>query len=311
MGSPRSPRLGLDLDISCDDGQDYYETVKDIKFTQVGFCERCETAKPLSDRGVCQECLKEMVSMKGQDLLRSRRLKKLNQIESGLIQEACRQLRRQTVQHTPERKLTLGSMLREREERKLQQIALRNRIRAIFDATPRQLAELRRNEPVKRELVGVNEQLMRWLAKHPEYMRELPPRKFEEVIAEILRDLGYTVQLTPATRDGGRDIIVGVKTSFGELLVIVECKRWCPPHKVGLAVVERFLHVLRDKTKANLGVIAATTTFTLDAQKSAQEFSYLLKLADFDHLKEMAKNYGTWHRRKGSEIWVPNYSAVV
>jgi len=87
---------------------------------------------------------------------------------------------------------------------------------------------------------------------------------------------------------------------------MIECKRWLPPLKVGIAVVERFLHVLRDKSKANLGIIAATTTFTMDAMKSAQEFSYLLKLADFDHIRKMAENYGSWHQKAGTDIWIPN-----
>lgn len=94
------------------------------------------------------------------------------------------------------------------------------------------------------------------------------------------------------------------------MLVIVECKRWLPPHKVGLAVIERFLHVLREKSRANLGLIATTTTFSLDAKKCAQEFGYQLKLVDFDNLREMAAHYGSWHKAEGSEIWIPHYAAI-
>lgn len=149
---------------------------------------------------------------------------------------------------------------------------------------------------------------MKWISKHPEVMRELSPRKFEEVVAEILADQGHSVTLTPATRDGGRDVIAILKTPLGEVLVIVECKRWLPPNKVGLAVVERFLHVLREKSRANIGLIATTTSFSLDAQKYAHDYAYHLKLADYDRLREMASSYGSWHRAKGSEIWVPHYS---
>ena len=40
---------------------------------------------------------------------------------------------------------------------------------------------------------------------HPELMRNLSPRKFEELVAELFSDMGYEVVLTPATRDGGFD----------------------------------------------------------------------------------------------------------
>ena len=104
--------------------------------------------------------------------------------------------------------------------------------------------------------------------------------------------------------------VVEMKTGLGALLVIVECKRWAPPNKVGLAIVERFLHVIREKSKANFGIIAATTSFTLDARKAAREYEYQLKLADFELLREMAGKFGTWHQKRGCELWVPNYTSA-
>ncbi len=62
------------------------------------------------------------------------------------------------------------------------------------------------------------------IAKNPEAMRQLPPRQFEAFIAELLRGLGWEVQLTARTRDGGRDVIA-IKTSERQRL-LVECKRY-------------------------------------------------------------------------------------
>jgi hypothetical protein len=36
--------------------------------------------------------------------------------------------------------------------------------------------------------LGINEQLIKYLTRHPEFMRQLDPRKFEELVAELLRD---------------------------------------------------------------------------------------------------------------------------
>ena len=40
------------------------------------------------------------------------------------------------------------------------------------------------------------------LRTDPEVLHRLPPRDFERLVAEILRDMGYDVCLTPETRDG-------------------------------------------------------------------------------------------------------------
>ncbi len=177
----------------------------------------------------------------------------------------------------------------------------------FFCQTLRDLSVWRTGGTLRPQLEQITGELMNSLARQPELMRELSPRKFEEAIAEILSDQGHTVQLTPATRDGGRDIIVVMKTCLADLLIVIECKRWSPPQKVGISVVERFLHVLREKSRANLGIIATTTYFSKDAIRCAEQYKYQLKLADFDHLREMVKRYGSWRRTKESEIWVPTY----
>jgi len=46
--------------------------------------------------------------------------------------------------------------------------------------------------------------------KYPERMYDMNPRKFEELIAAIFKDFGFDVELTKATRDGGRDIIASI-----------------------------------------------------------------------------------------------------
>ena len=61
---------------------------------------------------------------------------------------------------------------------------------------------------VKPRILMVNEALIERLRVQPQAIYDLPPRKFEELIAELLDDLGYEVELTPATGDGGKDIAV-------------------------------------------------------------------------------------------------------
>jgi HJR/Mrr/RecB family endonuclease len=81
-------------------------------------------------------------------------------------------------------------------------------------------------------VTDINTELKRYLNKHPEKLYDLTLRKFEELIASILEDLGFEVELTQATRDGGSDIIAYIRNAVCEYLTLVECKKYSPENKV-------------------------------------------------------------------------------
>lgn len=57
-------------------------------------------------------------------------------------------------------------------------------------------------------------------------LQKLPWRLLEELVGELLRDMGFAVELTPPSRDGGRDIIARGELIPGEpCLLAVEVKR--------------------------------------------------------------------------------------
>lgn len=56
------------------------------------------------------------------------------------------------------------------------------------------------------------------------YILNLTPREFELLIASLYEHLGYEIEVTPATRDGGKDIIAKTKREEGKEVVYVECK---------------------------------------------------------------------------------------
>ena len=49
--------------------------------------------------------------------------------------------------------------------------------------------DIENNEKIQVDLNEINTELIQYLTKHPEFMRELNPRKFEELIAERLSSL--------------------------------------------------------------------------------------------------------------------------
>ena len=153
----------------------------------------------------------------------------------------------------------------------------------------------------------VDRELVSYLSRHPDQMYELTPRKFEELAALLLSDMGYEVQLTPETRDRGRDILAVLRVPPGkDLLLIVECKRLARSRKVGIDIVQRFLWILDYQDKANGGLIATTSSFSSEARRLAANHRWRLELCEFDGLQHWLAQFGKWTRTDRSGIWLPS-----
>lgn len=132
--------------------------------------------------------------------------------------------------------------------------------------------------------------IKRYLAKHPEKLYDLNPRRFEELIADILKDFGFDTELTKATRDGGRDIYAYVRNAVTSFLMFVECKRWTKTNKVGISVVQR-VHGAAKAGGAHKAMIVTTSFFTLPAQQERRKIVKEFDLADYDTLKDWLARY--------------------
>jgi len=127
-------------------------------------------------------------------------------------------------------------------------------------------------------------EVLAYFGRHPETMYSLTPRKFEELVATVLRNNGFEVELTPETRDGGIDIIAARKSGIGgETLHFVECKRYARTNKVGIGIVQRMMGVV-EQHRATQGIIVTTSSFTRDAQVTAQHSPHRLGLNSYTEL---------------------------
>jgi len=136
----------------------------------------------------------------------------------------------------------------------------------------------------------ISEKLIRHLAKNPKELHELTSRKFEELVAELFKDMGYEVELTPASKDGGFDIRAVRKTEVGIGLYFIECKRYSTKNKVGVGIV-RNLYGIVESEKATSGLVVTTSFFTKGAFDFREKNKYRLALADQNLLKEYLQNY--------------------
>jgi cold shock CspA family protein len=141
------------------------------------------------------------------------------------------------------------------------------------------------SKQVSIDISGVNENLLAILHEHPELMRELTSRRFEEVVADLLAKLGYEVNITPASGDGGFDIYAAQKTALGRFLFLVECKKYSPTNKVGVEIV-RSLHGVVQDSRATAGVVVTTSFFTRGAEEFQRRNRHHLHLRDYLGLRD-------------------------
>ena len=133
------------------------------------------------------------------------------------------------------------------------------------------------------------EKLLREIALYPSSIHSLSPRKFEELIAQILDRQGFDVTLTGQTRDGGRDILAVKNSILGEHLFLVECKKYAPDNPVSIAVVRQLYGVI-EADRATAGIICTTSHFTKDAQTFADNLRHRLSLKDYRDIESWLKS---------------------
>jgi restriction system protein len=58
------------------------------------------------------------------------------------------------------------------------------------------------------------------------------------LIARLLQEKGFQTTVTPATHDGGKDIIATKDAEGQQYVLLVECKKWVEG-KVGIDIIQR------------------------------------------------------------------------
>ncbi len=134
------------------------------------------------------------------------------------------------------------------------------------------------------------DEVIRCLAASPKDMFALDPRKFEELIAELLTRDGMDVHLTPRTRDGGRDILARMDNVAGCHLYLVECKRYAQNRPIGVELV-RSLYGVVEHERATAGILVTTSRFTRDALKFVDPIQYRITLREFEYLQAWLRGF--------------------
>ncbi|MFE4457831.1 restriction endonuclease [Nocardia tengchongensis] len=132
-----------------------------------------------------------------------------------------------------------------------------------------------------------------------EVLFRLSPRDLEILAAALFRRLGYAVELTPPSADGGRDVIA-TKTGQGQNeLLEIECKTHTRPVGVDIA---RQLQGVVARSGANRGVLITIGRFTRGARE-LEKNDHRLELVDGSTLIQMLNSvFGP--------LWVENRERI-
>ena len=132
------------------------------------------------------------------------------------------------------------------------------------------------------------EDVRRYLVGKQEKLGLLALRLVEELVGDIFKNSGFTVELTPQTRDGGIDLYL--LSGLGDRLVGVEVKRW--KKRVYVGQIRSFLGALQ-LAGVTQGVFVGTSGFSAGAHTASQEAKRILgtpiRLVDSDWLLQEMK----------------------
>ena len=136
----------------------------------------------------------------------------------------------------------------------------------------------------------INDELVKYLAKNPEYLPHLHWRKFEELVCLLFKNIGYETFLGPGRGDMGVDLRLIKKTDIGELLVLVQAKKYAPENRISLAPVQA-LYGAVNKEEASKGILVSTSEFEPVAKRFANSSLYRIELAGPDTIRKWLESF--------------------
>lgn len=125
----------------------------------------------------------------------------------------------------------------------------------------------------------VSGDLYEHFAGRPDDFHKLKHRDFERLVSSIFEARGWRTEIGPGSGDGGVDVRLWQADPLGEILTLVQVKRYAPNRPIHLeAVAALETHVHREG--ANRGLFVTSSRFLPGVREFAERDRYRLKLAD-------------------------------
>jgi hypothetical protein len=115
--------------------------------------------------------------------------------------------------------------------------------------------------------------IIRVIAQNGGQLRHVEWRDLERVLATVFDGLGFDAELTPSSKDGGKDIILTCIERGARRQYVVEVKHWVSGKAVGGSYLKKFLDVIVSG-KHDAGLFLSTSGFARNAQESVEHFEH-------------------------------------
>lgn len=119
-----------------------------------------------------------------------------------------------------------------------------------------------------------------------EYLKSITPIEFEKLCGKLLSAIGYDIQYTKTTGDGGIDIRASLKSSLSKGIIIIQCKRYSG--NVGEPIIRDLYGVVMGE-RADNGILMTSGNFTESAYRFAK--GKQITLVDGNTLVQLLEQY--------------------
>lgn len=130
---------------------------------------------------------------------------------------------------------------------------------------------------IRPDCADVYEELYSHFAHRPEDLNKLHWREFETLLFRIFQNQGFQTELGPGSGDGGVDVRFLQRDPLGDVLTLVQAKRYAPDRRIGLEAVAA-LHGVAAVEGAERSVFVTTSQYQPAAKKFAARTSGSLEL---------------------------------
>ncbi len=129
----------------------------------------------------------------------------------------------------------------------------------------------------------VYEELYAHFVANPDQFHSLSPRAFEILLSRVFQNQGFTAELGPGSGDGGVDIRLLQRGPLGDVVTLVQAKRYAPHRKIELDAVAALRGVMAVE-EAPRGLFVTTSTYLPSARRFAARTGNVIELAATDDI---------------------------
>ncbi len=142
---------------------------------------------------------------------------------------------------------------------------------------------------IKPDFDLLNEELYDHFGKTPDRLQALDWRDFEKLVAALLESQGYEVELGPGSNDGGVDIRLLQRDPVGDILTLVQVKRYRTDRRIRLDAVQA-LHGAMTAEGAPRSMFVTTSEYAVSARKFANRHNVPMTFHTSDDVQQWCRD---------------------